>query len=89
MEKKLIAYTVWLPSNQVDHLRSLKNHRGASATFVRNAIEAAMAGNEYDAGYDQAINDAARGVMTSNFDVSVDGVKVKEALAKRILSLSR
>jgi hypothetical protein len=89
MEKKLIAYTVWLPEHQVMHVRKLKNHRGASANFVRNAIEAAIAGNDYDAGYDQAINDAARGVMTSHFDVSVDGVKVKEALAKRILSLLR
>lgn len=88
MEKKLIAYTVWLPAHQVMHLRKLKERRGAS-DFIRNALEAAIAGNEYDAGYTQAINEAARGVMTSHFDVSVDGVKVKEALAKRILSLLR
>lgn len=58
--KKLIPYSVYLPPEYHDQIRELAKQRKASA-LVRDAIKMIIDGNDqFKAGYNKAVRDAAK-----------------------------
>lgn len=58
--KRLIPYSLYLPVEQHEKLKSLAKNRKAAA-LVRDAIDMILSGNDaFNSGYNKAIKDVAR-----------------------------
>lgn len=72
MTKKMVPYSLYLPEDQREKLRTLAKQR-QGAELVRNAIDVMLkGGTEFDAGYNRAIEDIIK---------LVDSVKEIECIA--------
>lgn len=77
MEKKLVPYSVYLPSDLHKKLKRAAKHRQASS-MVRDAIGMIIEGNDaYNAGYKKGLEDAAR-VVYDNKEAQMIAVRGKD-----------
>lgn len=89
--KKLIPYSVYLPSSQVDKLKELARQRKAAA-MIRDAVAMLIDGNDsYNAGYNKAVHDAAKIVYDCPEAqmVAVKGRDLGAILSEQINALER
>ena len=84
---KLTPYTVYLPEEHYDQIREFAKKRQASSV-VRDAICSFLDGhNQFNAGYNKALKDAARKVKsdTDLKNLSIKNETIANLVSKMIL----
>lgn len=87
--KRLIPYSVHLPEEIFNQIKEAAQDRKASSV-VRDAITMYLQGtDEFDAGYNKAINDAIKIVKANQTakTLSVNGLPVSELICAGLTSL--
>ena len=87
--KKLIPYSVYLPSDLHKKLKLLARDRKASE-LIRNAIQMIIDGNTaYNSGYNKALKDTVKVINTneSAITISVHGILIADNLISDIKTL--
>jgi predicted DNA-binding protein len=86
---KLIPYSVYLPPEYYDQIKELAKERKASS-MVRDAICMIMdGGDQFKAGYNKGLEDAAKVVMKNRELKNAGGDYLKEILEQNIKRLQK
>jgi len=86
---KLIPYSVYLPPEYYEQIKELAKERKASG-LVRDAICMIMdGGDQFKAGYNKGLEDAAKVVMKNRELKNAGGDYLKEVLEQRIKRLHK
>lgn len=86
---KLIPYSVYLPPEYYDQIKELAKERKASS-MVRDAICMIMdGGDQFKAGYNKGLEDAAKVVMKNRELKNAGGDYLKEILEQNIKRLHK
>jgi len=86
---KLIPYSVYLPPEYYDQIKELAKERKASS-MVRDAICMIMdGGDQFKAGYNKGLEDAAKVVMKNRELKNAGGDYLKEILEQNIKRLRK
>jgi len=86
---KLIPYSVYLPPEYYDQIKELAKERKASS-MVRDAICMIMdGGDQFKAGYNRGLEDAAKVVMKNRELKNAGGDYLKEILEQNIKRLRK